>query len=158
MTHPKNKRLAVLFLAILAVVFYLAEGSLGGIGDSHKGELNHSEEQNSNAHKTLQGYFDKKVSGKMITINAKITKVLRDDLHPPRHQRFIIKLDNNLTVLVTHNTDLAPRVKSIKAGEWIKVTGQYEWNSKGGVIHWTHHDPQGRRDGGQIIYKGKVYR
>lgn len=158
MAQLKNKRISVLVLIILAVAFYLLEGNLGGYGNNQKGETNHLEANNSNAQKTLQDYFDRKVSGKMITVSAKISKVLRDDLHPPRHQRFIIKLDNNLTVLVTHNTDLAPRVKAIKAGDPIKVTGQYEWNDKGGVIHWTHHDPQGRRDGGQITYKGKVYR
>lgn len=158
MVQSKNKRISVIALAVLAIVFYLIEGNLDGLSDNQSHDTNYSESSLSKSHKTLQNYYNNKVSGKMITVSAQVDKVLSDDLHPPRHQRFIIRLNNNLTVLVAHNTDLAPRVQSIQAGQQIKVTGQYEWNGKGGVIHWTHHDPQGRRDGGQITYKGKIYR
>ena len=158
MAKPKNKPLSILILAILAIVFYLVEGKFDGTGERLPEETGFPKTSHSDNHDTLQSYYDKKVSGKMITVSAQVDKVLSDDLHPPRHQRFIIRLDNNLTVLVAHNTDLAPRVDNIQTGEQIIVTGQYEWNEKGGVIHWTHHDPKGRRDGGQITYKGKVYR
>ena len=33
----------------------------------------------------------------------------------------------------------------------------WEWNERGGVIHWTHHDPQGRHPEGWIRYRGDVY-
>jgi hypothetical protein len=35
--------------------------------------------------------------------------------------------------------------------------GRYEWNERGGVIHWTHHDPEGSMPGGWIRCQGAVY-
>jgi hypothetical protein len=29
----------------------------------------------------------------------------------------------------------------------------YEWNDRGGLIHWTHHDPMGVDEGGHIVYR-----
>ena len=62
----------------------------------------------------------------------------------------------SLTVLVAHNIDLAPRVP-LKTKEDIEIFGQYEWNEKGGVIHWTHRDPQGTHAAGWIKYRDHVY-
>ena len=33
---------------------------------------------------------------------------------------------------------------------WVALRGQHEWNEKGGVLRWTHHDPEGRHPGGWI--------
>jgi hypothetical protein len=33
----------------------------------------------------------------------------------------------------------------------------YEWNDLGGLVHWTHHDPQGIEDGGYVRYRAKIY-
>src|SRR3569832_1372382 len=38
-----------------------------------------------------------------------------------------------------------------------ELRGESEWNHQGGVIHWTHHDPQGRHAGGWIRHQGRVY-
>ena len=60
------------------------------------------------------------------------------------------------TVLVSHNIDLAPRVPA-EEGDVILVRGQYEWNDRGGVLHWTHHDPKDWREGGWIEFEGERY-
>lgn len=86
-----------------------------------------------------------------------VLKVLPDDSRGSRHQRFIVKLDSGQTLLIAHNIDLAPRVRSLTSGAEIAFYGEYEWNHKGGVIHWTHHDPQGRHADGWIRYRGEVY-
>jgi hypothetical protein len=97
-------------------------------------------------------------SGVVVSGAGTVTRILEDDLDPPRHQRFIVRLGNGQTVLISHNIDLAPRVNSLGEDTSVAFTGQYEWNEKGGVIHWTHHDPDAKRAGGWIQYGGHVFR
>jgi hypothetical protein len=92
------------------------------------------------------------VSGKGVA-----SKILSDDSDGSRHQRFILKLSSGQTLLVAHNIDLAPRISSLREGDSVEFNGVYEWNSKGGVIHWTHHDPEGRHEAGWLRHNGKTY-
>ena len=83
-------------------------------------------------------------------------RVLPDDHAGSRHQRFILRVAGGVSVLVAHNVDLAPRVP-VALGDSVELRGEYEWNDRGGVIHWTHHDPDGRREGGWIRQDGRLY-
>lgn len=40
----------------------------------------------------------------------------------------------------------------------IAFNGVYEWGSTGGVIHWTHHDPDSRHAAGWLRHRGQTYR
>jgi len=91
--------------------------------------------------------FDARRSGVWVETEGVVARLLRDDLHGDRHQRFLVELPRGPTVLVSHNIDLAPRLP-LRVGDRIELRGRYEWNEKGGVIHWTHHDPSNRRAGG----------
>lgn len=93
-----------------------------------------------------------------IEVVGTVRKVLPDDLRGSRHQRFIIELANGQTLLVAHNIDLAPRIEGLAVGDTVRVRGEYEWNERGGVLHWTHHDPDGRRAGGFVEHRGRRYR
>jgi hypothetical protein len=86
-----------------------------------------------------------------------VIKILSDDNDGSRHQRFILRLSSGQTLLVAHNIDVAPRIPSLREGESVAFNGVYEWNPKGGVIHWTHHDPEGRHTPGWLKYNGKTY-
>lgn len=86
-----------------------------------------------------------------------VSRVLPDDTRGERHQRFIIRLPSGQTVLIAHNIDIAPRITALRPGESVSFSGVYEWNAQGGVIHWTHHDPDGRHAGGWIKCHGSVY-
>lgn len=92
------------------------------------------------------------LSGKGIAI-----KILPDDNDGRRHQRFILKLPSGQTLLVAHNIDLAPRIATLREGDSVEFNGVYEWNSKGGTIHWTHHDPEGRHEAGWLRHNGISY-
>ena len=70
--------------------------------------------------------------------------LLSDDLQGSRHQRFIIKLASGQTLLIAHNIDLAPRVNTLSV-------------DRGGVIHWTHYDPEGKHVEGWILHDNIVY-
>jgi hypothetical protein len=87
-----------------------------------------------------------------------VTRLLPDDLNGSRHQRFIVQLASGQTVLVSHNIDLAPRIDGLETGDSVRFNGEYVWNEKGGVIHWTHHDPRGRHVAGWVIHNGKTYK
>ena len=51
-----------------------------------------------------------------------VIKVLKDDNEGSRHQKFLVKIDNypNITVLIAHNIDLAPRIEGIQANNPIR--------------------------------------
>lgn len=101
--------------------------------------------------------FESRGSGEMVTVSGVVDGTLPDDNDGSRHQRFIVRLDSDQTLLVAHNIDLAERVP-LAEGDRVTVYGQYEWNDRGGVLHWTHHDPDGRREGGWIDWDGRRYR
>jgi len=108
-------------------------------------------------HHAIDDLYAEQRSGSMVNIEARVIKVLSDDTKGSRHQRFIVGLASGLTVLVAHNIDLAPRVAELKAGDIVSIYGQYEWNEKGGVLHWTHHDPDGSHQAGWIKHAGNRY-
>jgi hypothetical protein len=85
-----------------------------------------------------------------------VDRILADDLEGSRHQRFVVRLPSGLTILVSHNIDIARRVP-VAEGDTLTVRGEYEWNERGGVVHWTHHDPRDPRHGGWILHKNRRY-
>jgi hypothetical protein len=100
--------------------------------------------------------FREQKSGVEVTGEGVVTKILADDNDGSRHQRFILDLGSGPTLLVAHNIDLAPRLKSLKVGDTVAFEGVYEWNPKGGVVHWTHHDPSGRHRAGWLRHNGDI--
>jgi hypothetical protein len=90
-----------------------------------------------------------------VTITAPVKRVLPPDTKGLPHERFLLLLANGTTVLVAHNTDEAPSVP-VSEGDTVTVHGEYIWNERGGVIHWTHHS-SGRHEGGYIEFQGKRY-
>ena len=86
-----------------------------------------------------------------------VISILPDDLNGSRHQRFIIELKSKQTLLIAHNIDLSPRMDALSINDQIEFFGEYEWNDKGGVIHWTHHDPEENHVNGWILHNNTIY-
>lgn len=105
----------------------------------------------------LASAFSNRASGIQVSGQGTVTRVLADDNDGSRHQRFILKLASGQTLLVAHNIDIAPRLPGPVLGDTVSFNGEYEWNDKGGVIHWTHHDPDGSHTAGWLEYNGQRY-
>jgi hypothetical protein len=91
-----------------------------------------------------------------VTMSGPVMKMLPDDTKGLPHERWLMKLSNGTTVLIAHDTKLAPRVP-LNDGDQVLIHGEYIWNDRGGVIHWTHHDPGGRHEPGFIEFNGQRY-
>jgi len=113
--------------------------------------------QQQAAEALLERAFAEKLSNLQVEGRGVVTMLLPDDTKGSRHQRFVLKLASGRTLLVAHNIDLAPRIDSLAIGDEVAFFGEYEWNSKGGVLHWTHHDPDGRHAAGWLRHRDRTY-
>lgn len=145
----KTQRLTIMFILLVVCVWGFSEG------------CNRKTEPNTHVDFTelrvLDNAFRSCQSDLQVTQQGEIIRILPDDTKGSQHQRFIVKLTSGQTLLIAHNIDIAPRVIGVTTGEIITFHGEYEWNEKGGVIHWTHHDPDGRHEDGWLEYQGKKY-
>jgi uncharacterized protein DUF3465 len=93
-----------------------------------------------------------------VTAQGSVTRLLSDDTGPTgTHQRFIIRLAGaTQTVLVTNNIEVGKRVP-LAVGDEVVVHGEYIWNDEGGLVHFTHHDPDHTHEDGWIELRGLRY-
>lgn len=146
--HPRQKQRIWLLIAFIIAFF--------GARQYQSDSVNNAVD-NPTGEQLIAQLYQNKVSDIQVQLSGKVTRLLADDLKGSRHQRFIITLDNNHTLLVAHNIDLAPRLDNLQIGDIVTVYGEYEWNEKGGVIHWTHHDPANRHPHGWIRHSNQLY-
>jgi hypothetical protein len=87
-----------------------------------------------------------------------VIRLLADDPGPSgTHQRFVIRLTgSSQTVLVENNVSIGKRAPAA-VGDVVTVHGEYVWNDQGGLIHFTHHDPQRTHEDGWIDVGGARY-
>ena len=105
----------------------------------------------------IRDAYESQQSGIEVSGQGTVSRILGDDREGDRHQRFIVALGTGHTLLIAHNIDLAPRIEGLAIGDAVAFHGIYEWNDKGGVVHWTHHDPQGQHEAGWIRHRGRTY-
>lgn len=113
------------------------------------------ESKNSDA--LLEKAFSERTSNMQIEGRGKVKKLLPDDRSGSKHQRFIVRLESGQTLQIAHNIDLAPRIDNLAEGDLVAFFGEYEWNPKGGVIHWTHRDPDGKHIAGWLRHNGHTF-
>lgn len=104
-----------------------------------------------------QPVFDRGDDNTWVDASGVVIRLLHDDRDGARHQRFVVDMRNNQTLLIVHNLDIGQRVP-LGLGDRIHFRGIYEWNDLGGLVHWTHRDPHGVAEGGYIRLAGKTYR
>ena len=101
--------------------------------------------------------LSREASGTALRVAGHVQRLLADDRDGSPHQRFIIVTDSGISLLIAHNIELAPRLDGIAVDDRVEVLGEYEWNEKGGLIHWTHKDPRGKHIAGYIDWQGRRY-
>ena len=74
-----------------------------------------------------------------------------------RYQRFEVRLTNRQRLLIEHDLQQAPRVEGLKPGSELLIRGRYFWNEQGGILRYTHHDPEKQRPDGWIRFKHRNY-
>jgi len=114
-----------------------------------------AEQTTANNH-SIEQAFSAKQSNVQVSGSGVVVKLLADDNKGARHQKFLVKINPQQTLLFAHNIDLAPRVP-VQTGDTISFSGEYVYNPKGGVIHWTHHSPNGNHPGGWVMHNNEKY-
>lgn len=149
----------LLLIVVIAVVYTAIQYPSSEVAQLPKQAVAAAEvvDKVSAGEQAIRQAFDGKLSNQQVTGKGTVLKVLPDDREGARHQRFILQLPVGITVLIAHNIDLAPRIANLRTGDTVEFNGEYEWNSKGGVIHWTHHDPRGQHEAGWLRHDGTTY-
>ena len=111
----------------------------------------------SSSDSQLDRAFEQRLSDVQVEGQGVVSRLLADDNEGDRHQRFIVELPSGKTVLILHNLDLTQRIAGLREGDVVSFSGEYVWNDKGGMIHWTHRDPRKRHRAGWIRHNGKLY-
>ncbi len=155
------KKIIPIIVFLLAVYLYLEEGNYRLDTNSQNSSETVSNEQNVQRQQASKNpvqlaYRDRR-SDVQVKGSGEVIRLLPDDLEGSRHQKFILRVSDSLTVLMSHNIDLAPRINNLRKGDRVEFNGEYEWTEKGGVIHWTHHDPAGRHEDGWLKHQGRRY-
>lgn len=140
-------------LVILIIVAVLGYGYIREQGVS----IPSLSSSNTSSDSAIQAAYDNRQSDLQVQGEGVVKRVLPDDSEGSRHQKFILKLSTGHTLLIAHNIDLAPRINGLASGDTVEFYGEYEWSSKGGVIHWTHHDPNNHHIGGWLKHGGRTY-
>lgn len=123
-----------------------------GVGPAPEG----SSTNGVSASTSVAEVFQARRSNVQVEGAGRVEKLLPDDDEGSPHQRFVLDVGSGQTLLVAHNIALADRVP-LEVGDSLAFFGEYEWNPKGGVIHWTHDDPQRRHPDGWIRHEGSLY-
>ncbi|HSH53979.1 MAG TPA: DUF3465 domain-containing protein [Methylotenera sp.] len=104
----------------------------------------------------IEQAFVHKKSDVQVSGQGVVVKLLPDDNKGSQHQKFLVKINAEQTLLFAHNIDLATRVP-LQVGDEVTFSGEYVYNPKGGIVHWTHLDPQGNHPAGWVMLHGKKY-
>ena len=76
------------------------------------------------------------------------------------HEGFLVHLrggaGHGLTIRVEDNADITGPIP-IGEGADVRIRGEYIYDPRGGLIHWTHHDPRLRHEPGFVEINGRKY-
>lgn len=106
--------------------------------------------------------FAHNISNKQVKVCGVVTELLADQLDSQgdTYQIFNIRLDGEdpeFLVTVRHSGDQVERIATLRPQDTVMIYGVYEYDSKGGYIHTTHHDLTNQYHCGWIEHNGIRY-
>jgi hypothetical protein len=151
-----NKHSLLLRYLLISIALLLNACEAAPPDTSAVSQFTSSEAKNANANASVEAAYAKKLSDVQVSGYGVVTKLLPDDNKGAQHQKFLVRINTEQTLLFAHNIDLAERLP-LKVGDAVSFNGEYVYNPKGGIVHWTHLDPQGTHMPGWILLQGKKY-
>jgi len=96
-----------------------------------------------------------------VTASGSVARILGERPGPSGvHEGFLLHLRGSegrgLTVRVEDNVDLTGPIP-MRTGDDVTVRGEYIYDPRGGLIHYTHRDPRNRHPGGFVRVNGRLY-
>jgi hypothetical protein len=96
-----------------------------------------------------------------VTASGTVVKVLGIRSGPSgRHEGFLVHLSGNeahdITIRVEDNVDLTGPIP-LHSGDDVEIRGEYIFDPRGGIVHYTHRDPRGRHPPGYVRVNGRTY-
>jgi hypothetical protein len=88
--------------------------------------------------------------------DVEVVRILPDDNHGRKHQKWEVSLANGKRLLAVFNTSMTDRVP-LEVGDIVSMGGEYIYDRKGGLLHWLHADPRNRRPDGYVELNGKRF-
>ena len=146
--HKSMKKIAIPIAIVIALYGYL---------ENNPDFIQSFSKPGSTDDSALASAYENRKSDVQVSGSGVVVRNLADDTSGSQHQKFILKVTSGQKILVAHNIDLAPRINTLRKGDTVDFYGEYEWNAKGGVVHWTHHDPRGKHEGGWLKHNGVTY-
>lgn len=135
--------------AIVITALFLVAGwswhSMPDTSDLHVGHL-----------AVEKAYYDK-ASGLLVEVDGEVVRLLSPSPGDSRLQRFLIRMKNGQAVQIMHLNDPKEMIP-IKAGDPVRVRGEYFWTETGGTIHETERDLTLARRHGWVEHKGKKWK
>lgn len=154
----KKKQLKIVYLIfVLGLVFLVDKYADHALVEEPQSDVAETKGVSESNYNLITEAFENRRSDVQVRGEGPVVRILSDDNEGSRHQRILLRVSPQQTILIAHNIDLAPRVNNLREGDSLEFYGEYEWNSQGGVVHWTHRDPRSKHVHGWLKYKGNVY-
>ena len=96
-----------------------------------------------------------------VTASGSVARIFGIHVGPSgAHEGFLLHLagaeGRGLTVRVEDNVDLTGPL-DLAEGQSVEVRGEYIFDPRGGIVHYTHRDPRGRHAAGYVRVGDKFY-
>lgn len=154
-----GKAVAALVLAGGAALFGIkAKQNTQGLTQAQKQNINLQVEKTDTNYEILNAIKNSTPLSHAIVKKAQVIKLLRNDNKGAKHQRWIIQIENGVTITIVHNIDIAEKVP-VSPGDIIEAAGELIFGDrkKDPILHWTHADPNKKYIDGYILLNGKKY-